>query len=185
MKTIGRLLRGAAGALLSVGCVVLGALPSAAQNTGTQEGLVIIGGAGSAGVVHPVEDTKSSNTLYSVGGFAGYFLTDEVALGLSPSLSGDFGGDTVLVGGVVQGEYNFWARQAFTPFVNAGIGALYVDAGKNDDTDGAFSVGGGARYFLSPGASVDLAIKYLAPFDGADEGIMSYLLGFSVYLNRD
>lgn len=106
---------------------------------------------------------------FNVGGNLGYFLTDELEVGLRQSIgftdvssSGDLNGSTRLAI-----DYNFNLGQ-WVPYVGANVGYVYGDA-VNDTFEAAPEAG--VRYFVNNTTFVFLSVEYQFFFNNSDNDL--------------
>ncbi len=110
----------------------------------------------------------------------GKFVTQNVELGISPSLS--LGGGTTTLSLEGYGNYNFLLPDSkAVPYIGANLGVITIETKGADTSTSAFTYGlnGGFRYFISEKVNVDTGLSYSA---FTMEGISSSQLDLNIGL---
>jgi hypothetical protein len=111
--------------------------------------------------------TDWDGVIIGANGSLGYFITDNLELGIRQSLTyTDFGVDSSLNGSTrVAGDFHF-DMEAWQPFVGANFGYVYGDA-VNDTFEAAPEAG--VKWFVNSTTFVFAMVEYQFFFDSADE----------------
>jgi len=131
-------------------------------------------------------DKDFDNSSIGVSGEVGWFLSDQLSLGVRQSLTfADIQGEDIdddFWAGSTRGygDYHFGSGRA-RPFVGASLGAIYGD-GVNDTGVGGVEVG--LKYYALPDTFILARAEYQFLFDSSDDaednfddGSWSYVLG--------
>jgi hypothetical protein len=111
--------------------------------------------------------TDFDGVIIGVNGSLGYFITDNLELGIRQSLTyTDFGVDSSLNGSTrIAGDFHF-DMEAWQPFVGANFGYVYGDA-VNDTFEAAPEAG--VKWFVNSTTFVFAMVEYQFFFDSAEE----------------
>ena len=139
----------------------------------TEKGRFIVGAASSAEVSNTKgglsTSSSSSFTTISIKPEVGYFIMDDLSVGISVSVSGNSSGTGNAYADVLSEFRYFFKGTNFRPFVKANAGYKYQDFwglfGQNApvaDVHGfAFGGGVGGAFFVRNNVSIDLGLHYL------------------------
>jgi opacity protein-like surface antigen len=140
-------------------------------------------------------DTDSYTAMSSLG----YFVTNQIQLGVGLIVSGTTGDNDsrVLAGlGQVKYHFNYAKDQTVVPFLGIQGGLYNIsyksseyddDAGEvvdKDKSETAFSYGGmgGVKFFVTENTSLNTEVNYQrVKIDESDSGTLTFLIGLSFY----
>ncbi len=114
------------------------------------------------------DDNKSS--VFSVTPSVGYFVIDNLAVGMDLSFTStkeDDGNNDFTVSSfavIPSGTYFFEAGDKFKPYVGVGVGLISTSAGDDDINKSsglAIRGKGGVAYFLNESIALDFSVQYL------------------------
>lgn len=106
---------------------------------------------------------ESSDAMMNLNFKYGKFVTQNVELGFSPSLS--LGGGSTILKLEGYGNYNFLlADSKAVPYLGANLGVITIETKVADTSTSAFTYGinGGFRYFISEKVNIDTGLSYSA-----------------------
>jgi hypothetical protein len=106
---------------------------------------------------------ESADAMMNLNFKYGKFITQNIELGLSPSLS--LGGGSTTLSFEGYGNYNFLLSDSkVVPYVGANLGVITIETKGADESTSAFTYGANAgfRYFISEKVNVDTGLAYSA-----------------------
>jgi outer membrane protein len=115
-------------------------------------------------------DGDLTSTVFSVTPSVGYFVIDNLAVGLDLSFTsnkndnGDTDVTTSSFSVLPMGTYFFDAGESFKPYVGAGVGLISTSSGDEDINKSsglAIRGKGGVAYFLNESIALDFSVQYL------------------------
>jgi hypothetical protein len=116
-----------------------------------------------------IDETEEFNM--TIGGAAGYFVQDNIEIGVLAGYTGTHGGDDMRITAGAYSEYNIVLGEstAVVPYVGVAGGLTYTsrDWGGTDESDTVleFSVYSGARYFLVENVAIGSAVRFFYATD--------------------
>ncbi len=147
-------------------------------------------------------DGKTTSSTFEINPNAGYFIIDNLAIGLDLSFSTtknkfddgmDISDDTTNAFGVLPSATYYFKNDKLAPYLGVGVGFLSISSGDEDfNKSSGLAVGatGGLAYFLNTSVSLNFGVTYLysnqtnkAESDfKVKSNVIGANIGFAVYL---
>jgi len=137
-----------------------------------------------------IDETEEFNVR--IGGAAGYFVQENIEIGILAGYTGTHGGDDMRLTAGAYSEYNIVLGEStpVVPYVGVAGGLTYTsrDWGgiDEDDTVLEFSVYSGARYFVVENLAIGTAVRFFYASDDiyiSDSGQVDDDFDWDVVLN--
>lgn len=171
--------------LFLVVAILLGMLGASNATAQTSKGNFVIAGASSLSVVNSrVEKVGESTTNFNLTSSFGYFVINNLSVGLSAALSSQSGATTYAILPTV--DYYFNSGNRFIPKVSMGVG--YAGTSMNEERVGGLAVaaGLGGVYMVASNVGLSLGVAYnrnMYKYQGIsiNQNNFAGVLGFEIF----